>query len=427
MRKHWQIMNKGNYNKYNMRLLIIGLCFIFGLNSLTYAQKVSSDDLLKQAMEQTNLNKDYDKAIQLAKQGLTVSPDYTDIQLLLGRLYLIKKEYTQGEMMLKKVLEKDPENVDALNYLINGFYAQKKYSDAIRYADVYLTHYPNDEQMQLKKVDFTTLQGDLKSAYDLSDSLSKRYPQNDKIRLINNDLMLLTRQNRVGVGYSVTAFDQNGRRPWDIYNVSYMRSEKNGSIIGRASYADRKTAKGYQFEVEAYPIHGNSYSFINMSYSNSIVFPTFRFSYSYFFPQKNGWEPEAGIRYLNNEEDFVSFVAALGKYFGKYWLSGKVFVTPHDDKVATSFALSGRYYIGESVDDYVTAIAGYGFSPDDRGRNFDIGNRINIQNARVTLGYQRTLWRRNILGLFGSWNNFKYNADNRRNEYDLAISFQHMF
>ena len=410
-----------------MRVNLIGVLMLLLCANLSYAQKVSSDDLLKQAIQETNVNKNYPEAIRLAKQGLAVSPDYTDIQLLLGRLYVMEKQFDNGVNELKKVLAKQPNHVDALNYIVNGYAEQKKYDEAIHYADQFLKYYTADEAMTVKKLDFVRLNAGEKEAYLLSDSLKKQFPKSDRIRLMNNDLLLSTRQNRIGIGYSVTTFDQSGRQPWNIFNASYIRSEKNGSLVGRVYYADRNSAQGYQFEVEAYPIHGKSYSYINMSYSNSIVFPRYRFGYSFYFPEKNGWEPELGVRYINNDQEFFSFVGALGKYFGKYWLSLKTFVTPNGEKVANSYTLSGRYYINESVDDYFTAIAGYGFSPDDRGRNFDITNRINVQNARFTLGYQRTLWKRNILGLFGSYNNFKYNANSRRNEYDLSVSFQHKF
>jgi len=144
-------------------------------------------------------------------------------------------------------------------------------------------------------------------------------------------------------------------------------------------------------------------------------------------PFSKGWETETGIRYLRNDYDFLSFTGAVGKYFGSYWLNLKLFLTPNVGKVDNSYTLTGRYYITDSQDDYFTAIAGYGFSPDDRGRNFEIDSRLNMQSVRFTLGYQRTLWGRNILGVFGTWNNQKYETGNKRNEYDASVTFRHKF
>jgi YaiO family outer membrane protein len=138
-------------------------------------------------------------------------------------------------------------------------------------------------------------------------------------------------------------------------------------------------------------------------------------------------ETEAGIRYLRNGSDFLSFTGAIGKYFGSYWLNLKLFLTPNGGSVANSYTLAARYNIKDSQDDYFTAIAGYGFSPDDRGRNFEIDSRLNLQSVRFSLGYQRTLWGRNIIGVFGTWNNQKYETGNKRNEYDASVAFRHKF
>ncbi|RDC57885.1 YaiO family outer membrane beta-barrel protein [Pedobacter chinensis] len=637
-------MNKGNYNmccsKFSKTGLILLMCLFI---KVSFAQNVSSDDLLKQAVRETNVNKNYPKAIQLAKRGLAISPGYLDIRLLLGRLYLLTNRNTQAEVELNKVLSLKPNQKDALNYLVNLSYQQKNLAKSIGYANQYLKYfatdkameikrvamlyeltdyssgdmawrnlskkYPNDgaiknlyidahlaagqnyrkqnelnkaieeyekvlalqpdhlecletlynlniqagnneqaliyssllehsgdmnitmskadllrtmkrydqaqaiaenlrknnpnnqkaevlykdilyskakdqlqkkdslnayrsyqkiltfypadtfsrnqlinlslangernnaikyinegiqyyddpQSIQLKKLSITQNQGDKSMAYQLSKSLLNKYPQNESIRSINHDLFILTRQNRIGLSYGITAFDQQGRKPWNLYSAYYMRTEKGGSLIARVNYADRNDARGYQFEVESYPIHNTGYSYINLAYSNAIIFPKFKFAYSYFLPFNQSWEAEMGVRFLNSYLNYYSVTAGLGKYFGNFWLNGKTFVMPNGKQIANSYILSGRYFINDSTDDYFTAIAGYGFSPDDRGRNFEIKERLNLESIRFTLGYQRTLWKRNILGIFGTWNNQEYIPGKKRNEFDAQISFQHKF
>lgn len=535
--RYFQAMIRNNINKLLSRaryLFMIGLFCLMG--SVAYAQQVSSDDLLKQALVETNVNKNYSLALKLTNEGLKISPDYTDIRVLLGRLYLLTGKYAEAITELKKVLDKQPDNADALVYMINASYQnnqlaqaadycaqyvsyypadkkmlikriaiigemqdfkkataeleqafkrfpndadliylhkellfsqantaikradtvnalasyeqvlisypndtiarnqlinlqieKKNYASALKYIDSGLSYYPNQENLLLKKIEIVKTMGDTQQAYRLSKSATDAYPENRQIRSINNELFVLTRQNQIGLNYAITAFDQDGKKPWNLYSVSYLRTEKFGTLIGRVNYADRNNLTGYQFEVEAYPTHGSSYSFINLSYSNAIVFPKFRFSYSYFMPFKS-WETEVGIRYLkNNDDNFLGFTAAVGKYFGAYWLNLKTFLTPNGQKLANSYTLSGRYYLNGSTDDYFTAIAGYGFSPDDRGRNFEINSRLNMESIRFTLGYQRTLWRTNILGIFGTFNNQKYETNIKRNEYEASIAFRHKF
>jgi len=638
-------MNNENYNMNNLAIKTWGLILLLSIIFLTpsFGQQMSSDVLLKQALKETNINKNYKKAIALTQKGLKISPDYLDLKLLLGRLYMLNNRQAEAELILQSVLKKTPSQSDALRYLINLKNTQKNTKAAIAYAAQYLKYYPSDRKMELKKLamqyengdydpatqeleqlmqkypadaDFKSLyenanltagqhfrkQNDMlkatealervlkvnpnqkdalfalynlniqqknfdkaleyaqrlerngdqdivlneadllrsigryddairiatklrtekpddkkvdnlyhdvlyakgkhaleqkdtltaqnayevlfktdpadtfsrnqlvniaiaqkkpeqalnylktgrqyyqdqeavaiktiaiaqdfgtnKEAYTISKTMYAEYPNNEKIRMINNDLFVLTRQNRIGINYGITAFDQSGRKPWNLYSAFYMRTEENGSLIARVNYADRKDARGYQFEVEAYPTHNKGYSYINFAYSNALIFPKFRFSYSYFLPLAKDWETEVGVRYLNSYFNYVSFTAGIGKYFGKFWLNGKTFLTPNGNRAANSYVLSGRYFMNGSNDDYITAIAGYGFSPDDRGRNFEITERLNLESIRLTLGYQRTLWKRNILGIFGTWNNQEYIPGKKRNEFDAQISFQHKF
>ena len=637
-------INKNNHLLSSTKFVwLTGFFCLIG--NLIYAQKVSSDDLLKQALVETNINKNYPLALKLANQGLEISPNYIDIRLLLGRLYLLSEKYTAATVELKKVLDKQPRNADALVYIINASYQNKdleqavdyctqylsyypadkkmfikkiaiigeipdfkraltalekalmqfpndaeltylhkeilfnkaneaikrkdtlsalesydlvlksykndtlarnklinlnmeiknyamalnyiesglmyypdqkkmllkkvsiiaetqditkaltalerafkqfpgdsdltylhkeilfdkasaaiktkdtlstlesydlvlksykndtlarnqlinlnmeikNYAMALKYIDSGLNYYPNQENLLLKKIAILKANGDTKLAYQLSKSATNNYPENKHIRSINNELFALSRQNQIGLNYAITAFDQDNKKPWNIYSASYFRTEKFATLGARVNYADRNNSNGYQFEIEAYPIHGLSYSFINLSYSNAIVFPKFRFSYSYFIPYKS-WETEVGVRYLkNNNDNFLGMTAALGKYIGPFWFNLKTFLTPNGDKLANSYTLTGRYYLNSSTDDYFTAIAGYGFSPDDRGRNFEINNRLNMEALRFTLGYQRTFWRTNIVGIFGTFNNQKYETNIKRNEYEAAIAFRHKF
>ena len=43
-----------------------------------------------------------------------------------------------------------------------------------------------------------------------------------------------------------------------------------------------------------------------------------------------------------------------------------------------------------------------GISSDDRPRNFQINERLNLRSARLSLGYQQTIWSRNIIGILST-------------------------
>ncbi|SKB63465.1 YaiO family outer membrane beta-barrel protein [Daejeonella lutea] len=514
-------------------ILTIGFCLIINFSS--FAQAISSDELFKQALDETNINKNYPRAIALAQSALAISPDYTDIRLLLGRIYVLSGRDEEGIAEYSKVLAKHAGNMEALNALFNLSVRLGRNDDALKYADaieragssgeirvkkadllktmgrydeavwiagslltnnpvdtnfIYLykdirfsegkylmskgdtakallsyedilrvdpadtvarnlaininlerkdyhsagklidsglNFYTNNASIFTKKLSLLQLEGDMREAYLLADSLVKANTSTSQIVAIRDETFLLSRQNRIGLSTSVTMFDQPERNPWALYSLFYMRQEKGISMLGRINYADRVNRKGYQFELEAYPKHGKTYSFVNLAFSDSFVFPKIKFSYSYFFPLSKSWESEIGIRYLNADSDFKGFTGAVGKYFNKYWANIKTFQTASNGKLVGSYIFTNRYYFNDNSDDYLTAIAGYGFSPEDVARNFDFLDRVTLESLRFTLGYQKTVLRRGILGLFGTWNKQEYTPGKTRNEFDVSVSFQHKF
>ncbi|RZL32015.1 MAG: tetratricopeptide repeat protein, partial [Pedobacter sp.] len=171
-------------------LIVLLNCMAFNL----HAQKVDVDKLLKQALHETNVTKNYPKAKTLAKKGLKISPNYTDIRLLLGRLYRLTDQPDSARLEFAKVLAKEPTNADALNYLKSLDNAQEA-----------------DEIASLK--------------------------------------------NRVSITYNPTFFEREGKNNWNLLNVYYARLTKYGTILGRINYANRSYADGLQYELEAYPKH----------------------------------------------------------------------------------------------------------------------------------------------------------------------------
>jgi YaiO family outer membrane protein len=346
----------------NKLILILLLGSVF---SSVFAQKQDVDMLLKQALHETNITNNYPKAMILAKQALTISPNYVDVRLLVGRLYKLTNKPDSARIVFNELLKKSPGNADAIAYL---------------------------------------------------DNLNN----NEKEQKIAN------LANRVSLTYNPTFFEKSGKEHWNLWNVYYGRQTKLGTVIGRINYADRSYADGYQLELEAYPKHKNGYSYVNLAYSNATIFQKYRAAYSYLRNFSNGWEGEVGLRYQYKTSGLFSYGGSIGKYLGNYWINFRTYLTPASGMVSQSYALTARYYFN-SADDYLTAIAGTGISPDDRTRNFEFSERLKTNSLRFSLGYQRLVWARNVIGILGTYNREEYVAGKKENEYDIAINFQHRF
>lgn len=352
---------------------------------------------------------------------------YQDVLLTKAKYQLQHADTLSALNTYDQLLIKYPNDTISRQKLINFYGTQGKWQEALTYIDSGLKRYPNNQALWLQKLNFNREMGDISQAYQLSKLLRIEYPENDKIKEVNNELFTLSRQNKIGLSTGITFFDLAYKKPWNLYSAYYMHSGKYGAIGTRVNYADRKEANGYQFEIEAYPVHAKGYSYFNMAYANTVVFPRFRLAYSYFLPVNKTMEAEFGFRYSKSDLSYLSYTVALGKYFNKYWVNLKSFITPNRTKLVSSFTLTGRYYLNSLKDDYFTGFVGYGFSPDDRNSNFEITERLNLQSIRFGLGYQRTVWRSNVIGLHSSWNNQEYLPGKKRNEFDVVISFQHRF
>jgi len=146
------------------------------------AQKLSSDDLLKQALYETQVRHDYNKAISLCKQGLALSPDYLDIRLLLGRLYMLTHQYDLARIELSRVLAKQPANADALNYLINLEMQDKHYNEALCYANMALYYYPDSVFFILKKTAALSAGQQFDEALQVLQQSLKKLPDQSRLR-----------------------------------------------------------------------------------------------------------------------------------------------------------------------------------------------------------------------------------------------------
>ena len=84
------------------------LCF--GTSS-AHSQELNSDQLFQKARIEAFENKNYPGTINIAKQELTRSPDYTDIQVFLGRLYTWSDQPDSARMVFQMIALNPPPGI----------------------------------------------------------------------------------------------------------------------------------------------------------------------------------------------------------------------------------------------------------------------------------------------------------------------------
>ncbi|OMP79631.1 tetratricopeptide repeat protein [[Flexibacter] sp. ATCC 35208] len=127
------------------------ICLSLQVEAQLFKKGPDADDLYNEAVKETKAQH-YAKAIELSKAALAKRPEFTDQELLLGRLYMLTGQTEQARKHVKAVLTKDPLYRDAYLYAINIELGAKKYDEAECYVDEGLYHFPADRDLMLKKL-----------------------------------------------------------------------------------------------------------------------------------------------------------------------------------------------------------------------------------------------------------------------------------
>lgn len=97
----------------------------------------------------------YVEAIEVVQKLMKLYPSNTEVQKLniylrmeAGKYYMNTDPYLQ----FQAVLEKQPTNLDALNYVINIAYSRGLLTDALMWVNIAIKHYPNDHELYNKKI-----------------------------------------------------------------------------------------------------------------------------------------------------------------------------------------------------------------------------------------------------------------------------------
>ncbi len=161
------------------------------LSAIDVALQYREDDealLLKKASVLADAGR-YNEAFPVIGKLIELYPDnkkygaiLTEQQLKAGRLLMNAEEAQEAVIQFKNVLAVNPDNVDALKYVINLESGMARYDSALYYINTALNYYPDDKDFLLKKASVLSSQHKYKEAYAIADGLRKDYPYNKAFR-----------------------------------------------------------------------------------------------------------------------------------------------------------------------------------------------------------------------------------------------------
>jgi YaiO family outer membrane protein len=413
--------------KYKTQLFP-GLLLLFTLISPKFlsAQAPSADDLFQKAREAA-FKKNYSDAVQLSKDALSLTPDYADVRVFLGRVYTWSDKKDSAANCFEQVLNQHPENENACAAYADLEYWNDEFSKALVICEKGLAFHPDSKELMMKKAKCLLALKRFSEGEKVLALLLKNDPRSAIARSALENLKDQAAKNKIGISYDFVSFDKQFSDPWHLVSLDYSRSTKAGSFTGRINYANRFKTNGVQFEADAYPrISKTFYSYLNAGISNKNgVFPQYRGGFSLYANLPKSFEAEGGFRYLYFSDPTWIYTASVGKYFKNYWFNLRTYLTPSSHAISNSYSFTTRYYFTGT--DYIGFSAGTGISPDETANNIQLNNFYKLKSYRISTDYRKTFKGLNTLLAGFSWLQQEYQPKVNGNQYVLSIGYQRKF
>jgi YaiO family outer membrane protein len=349
-----------------------------------------------------------------------------------GAEYNKQEKYDSALVEFYKVLAVNPRDSNALNYASNILLEKNLNDSALATANRASRYYPNSEMFIFKRAVILEKMKEYEQASLAADSVVAINPTLRNIDFADA-LKARALKNQLGFMFLYTMFDSaSNLTRANIATIQYMRYTKWGSIGGRFNLAGRSQGTGVQGDFDINYNHSLKWtSYGNAAISNDIVFPSLKLGYSLYYNYKKTYTHEAGLRYLrfnNLDIGSASLVLASTRYLGDFWATLRYYGTVQtgNSTLYHSLQLSLRQYLTAGTE-YVTASAGFGSTPDEFSRNFQLTENLGITTYNFGMGYHRIFRYRNTFSITGTWYNQKLNSGFYRNQYDLFFMFLRKF
>ena len=413
------------------KVLFILLGVLMTIN--LFGQKIDTDSLLVKTTQLLNVEKNYQKAIDMAHLGIKEAPNYLDFHMLLGRAYMITKVTDSARYYFDYVIDENPKYKEAFSYLTKIEIEVKDNVAALATIEKAMALYPEEKEFYMLKLQIIELDNDDDKSVAYLNELIAKFPEDNRLKQQLVELKTKSNSDRIGINYNLTNFSRDGIGPWHLIEMQYIRQRKKTTLIGQLNYAERNSfdtsISGLQYQMDTYfATTKKSYSYASVAFSNdTFVFPKLNLAYSLYYNFNRGWEGDLGMRYTKTiDRGFYSAAAGVGKYVGSYWINLKSYLLLDEDKSYPALTLTTRYYLDTRYD-YVSAFLGYGTSPDERITIGQFQQRIALNSYRIGVGYNRLLWNNYIVAVQAAYNRQEYQIDNYQNEFNTFISVHYKF
>ena len=302
---------------------------------------------------------------------LSKYPKYDEIRLFLATVYGWDKKYKLAGDEFKKLLNRDRSKKDYwVGYIKNELWADQPLK-AIELANQALDYLPNNPTITILKATAEKNNNELGKALHTINNYLRQNPNHKEVLEFKNSMSNDLATNQITFKYSQDFFSQI-YESMQYYTLQYGKSTKWGSIIGKYNLNKKFGEYGSQFEIDAYPgISKGLYSYVNIGYSNSPIFPSFRYGFQVYKSLPKSFEASVGFRSLKFGERYTNiFTGSVGKYIGNSFIFVVPYFIPSNEGLSKSVTMTYRKYRA-TANQYFSVSTGFGFSPEINRFGFD--------------------------------------------------------
>jgi YaiO family outer membrane protein len=412
-----------------MKHLLTVLLFLAGTVPTAMAtnsvdiQSLSTDELYAQARTLAFDGKRVE-ARELLTTVLERSPDYYEVRVFLGRVYAWDEDYANARAALERVLREQPAHTEARLALVDVELWADRDNEAVAQADLGLGHAPGNTELLYRKARAQMNLRDYTTAQQTAELALASAPGRSDLRRLYYRILDEVLPNKVQVGYGYEGYDDID--DWQRSMLDYRRATKIGSFIGRVNWAKQFDETGTQFEIDAYPgLFQQTYAYLNVGYSDSDVFPDWRYGAEIYHNFPKSWEASLGARHLDfGTSDVTIYTGSIAKYFGNWWIALRPNHTPDDTGDDSTSAgvqlrrfLRGRY-------EFVELNVRGGLSKPDNAPITEVRDQV---DGLVRLELNKRITRSVLLNTAGGVRRQVLDSGAERDSWFLAVGFEHLF
>lgn len=335
-------------------------------------------------------NKLFIEAIEKSNEGLSISPNYSDLRLLKIRSYhqLLDMENAKDEINI--LLNK--ESLKSTNTIIEKHISLFTNTDSLKQFEVFLqTKEVIDNYKFSLALAYLNL-GSKTEALKLSKTLDRTLFNDANFYEYYSFLKRLN-DNKVSLNAELNTFnkDYSNRKSWQVYGLGYTKNFNNVTTSLFVSKHFRSNNEGLLYEIEAYPILSKSvYGYINVNVGDALFLQDYGINSSIYYTYKSFAEFELGFRYLKfTTINVTSPVFGITKYVGNYYINARVLLGFNTNNESfQNYQLNIRRYL-KRPEDYIFIRLGTGVSPDDNNRFSQVVNNPDLVSKYANLGLNK--------------------------------------